>query len=161
MVMESCCALSCRKRLKVLPGAEEVHVIGRSRGCQIVMDQDFVVERQLVHGRTYTQMQAEGTFSQPNGVVCQDMVSWASRVVQGSPGDCLELYCGNGNFTIPMAQHFRRVVATEVRARRRTPPLVAPCCCDTCCDSLRNDSVGIEIVKGYNVGDHEYACMHA
>jgi len=26
----------------------------------------------------------------------------------------LELYCGNGNFTIPLASNFRRVVATEV-----------------------------------------------
>lgn len=25
-----------------------------------------------------------------------------------------ELYCGNGNFTIPLASNFRRVVATEV-----------------------------------------------
>ncbi|GIL59952.1 hypothetical protein Vafri_14608 [Volvox africanus] len=29
-------------------------------------------------------------------------------------GDMLELYCGNGNFTVPLAQNFRRVVATEV-----------------------------------------------
>ncbi|KAF5833106.1 uracil-5--methyltransferase-domain-containing protein, partial [Dunaliella salina] len=28
--------------------------------------------------------------------------------------DLLELYCGNGNFTIPLACNFRRVVATEV-----------------------------------------------
>ena len=28
--------------------------------------------------------------------------------------DLLELYCGNGNFTIPMARNFRRVLATEV-----------------------------------------------
>lgn len=26
----------------------------------------------------------------------------------------LELYCGNGNFTIPLSQSFRRVVATEL-----------------------------------------------
>ena len=28
--------------------------------------------------------------------------------------DFLELYCGNGNFTIPMSRNFRRVLATEV-----------------------------------------------
>ncbi|KAL6764932.1 uracil-5--methyltransferase-domain-containing protein [Haematococcus lacustris] len=33
----------------------------------------------------------------------------------GSPArDLLELYCGNGNFSIPLAQNFRRVVATEL-----------------------------------------------
>ena len=28
--------------------------------------------------------------------------------------DLLELYCGNGNFTIPMSRNFRKVLATEV-----------------------------------------------
>ena len=31
-----------------------------------------------------------------------------------SEWDLLELYCGNGNFTVPLAANFRRVVATEV-----------------------------------------------
>jgi len=31
-----------------------------------------------------------------------------------SAWDLLELYCGNGNFTVPLAANFRRVVATEV-----------------------------------------------
>ncbi|EFJ46848.1 hypothetical protein VOLCADRAFT_118051 [Volvox carteri f. nagariensis] len=34
--------------------------------------------------------------------------------VDGPQDDLLELYCGNGNFTVPLAQNFRRVVATEV-----------------------------------------------
>ena len=28
--------------------------------------------------------------------------------------DLLELYCGNGNFTVPLACNFRQVLATEV-----------------------------------------------
>ncbi len=36
------------------------------------------------------------------------------QVTRGSEGDMLELYCGNGNFTIPLASNFRRVVATEL-----------------------------------------------
>jgi tRNA (uracil-5-)-methyltransferase len=92
-------------------------VIGRAKKLKITLDHDYVVELQQIHGRTYTQKQPEGTFSQPNGAMCVHMVSWAARVVRDSPAasDCLELYCGNGNFTIPMAQHFRHVVATEVR----------------------------------------------
>ena len=31
-----------------------------------------------------------------------------------SKNDLLELYCGNGNFTIPMSRNFRKVLATEV-----------------------------------------------
>ena len=42
------------------------------------------------------------------------MLSWAQQVTRGSEGDLVELYCGNANFTIPLAANFRRVVATEV-----------------------------------------------
>jgi hypothetical protein len=43
------------------------------------------------------------------------MLTWALRATRGSgAADLLELYCGNGNFTIPLAANFRRVVATEV-----------------------------------------------
>ena len=31
-----------------------------------------------------------------------------------SEGDLLELYCGNGNFSIALAQNFRKVLATEI-----------------------------------------------
>jgi tRNA/tmRNA/rRNA uracil-C5-methylase (TrmA/RlmC/RlmD family) len=108
----------CRLKLAECPSVTEAHVIGRAKGCKISVNQDFVDERQLIHGKEYTQKQPEGTFSQPNGGMCEHMVSWASEAARNSPGDCLELYCGNGNFTIPLAQHFRQVVATEVRRRR-------------------------------------------
>lgn len=83
---------------------------------QVVIEQDFVVERLNVCGKEYVYRQYEGAFSQPNGRVCEKMLSWAMSVTQGSNDhDLLELYCGNGNFTVPLAHNFRRVVATEVR----------------------------------------------
>ena len=36
------------------------------------------------------------------------------RAHASSKNDLLELYCGNGNFTIPMSRNFRKVLATEV-----------------------------------------------
>ena len=33
---------------------------------------------------------------------------------QNTDQDLLELYCGIGNFTIPLSKHYRRVLATEV-----------------------------------------------
>src|SRR5690554_8144480 len=42
------------------------------------------------------------------------MISWALTVTADSYGDLLELYCGNGNFSLPMAQNFNRVLATEI-----------------------------------------------
>ena len=66
--------------------------------------------------------QPEGAFTQPNARMCEQMIGWACRVVQeadaaasDSPGrDLLELYCGNGNFTLPLSRLFRQVLATEV-----------------------------------------------
>ena len=56
----------------------------------------------------------EGSFTQPNARVCEKMLGWACDVAQNLGGDLLELYCGNGNFTLPLSQHFRQVLATEV-----------------------------------------------
>lgn len=94
----------------------EVHILGRSKKARILLDRDYVVESQTIAGKTFTQKQPEGSFSQPNGAMCEKMVAWAEKQTRGSTGDLLELYCGNGNFTIPLAANFRRVVATEVCA---------------------------------------------
>jgi tRNA (uracil-5-)-methyltransferase len=42
------------------------------------------------------------------------MLSWASESLTNSAGDLVELYCGNGNFTAVLAQHFNQVLATEI-----------------------------------------------
>ena len=50
----------------------------------------------------------EGGFSQPNGRMCEKMLTWAAEVTRGSAeADLLELYCGNGNFTVALAPNFR------------------------------------------------------
>ena len=42
------------------------------------------------------------------------MLEWAIDCTRDSQGDLLELYCGNGNFSLALAQNFRRVLATEL-----------------------------------------------
>lgn len=91
-----------------------IFVIGRSRGQKCVLSQDFVTEKLSVGGKTFVYRQTEGSFSQPNARVCEKMLEWACGSAQGLGGDLLELYCGNGNFTLPLAGCFRRVLATEV-----------------------------------------------
>jgi tRNA (uracil-5-)-methyltransferase len=62
------------------------------------------------------------------------MLNWAADVTQGSAGDLLELYCGNGNFTIPLAQNFKQVLYMflgAVTAAAQLQRLLAPltrCC---------------------------------
>ena len=42
------------------------------------------------------------------------MLHWARKHSQNSQGDLIELYCGNGNFSIALAENFNRVLATEI-----------------------------------------------
>jgi tRNA (uracil-5-)-methyltransferase len=91
-----------------------VSVIGRSKGKRIVIGRDYAVEKLQVAGRTFTYQQPEGSFTQPNGAVNQKMLNWAYDALGQRDDDLLELYCGNGNFTLPLATRVRNVLATEI-----------------------------------------------
>lgn len=94
----------------------KVHIIGRARKQKIELDQDFVIERLEVDGQTLLYKQIENSFTQPNALVAIKMLEWAIDVTRHSTGDLLELYCGNGNFSIALAKNFRQVLATELAA---------------------------------------------
>lgn len=89
-------------------------IIGRSRGQKIVLERDYVTEKLDVGNRSFLYRQIEGSFTQPNAAVCGKMLAWAVGVAGGLGGDLLELYCGNGNFTLPLARCFDKVLATEI-----------------------------------------------
>ncbi|CAM5269664.1 tRNA/tmRNA (uracil-C(5))-methyltransferase OS=Stutzerimonas stutzeri OX=316 GN=trmA PE=3 SV=1 [Stutzerimonas stutzeri] len=91
-----------------------VSLVGRSKGKRIVIGRDYVEEALVVAGRTFRYRQPEGAFTQPNGEVCQKMLNWAFDALGQRDDDLLELYCGNGNFTLPLATRVRRVLATEI-----------------------------------------------
>lgn len=91
-----------------------IKLIGRSRGVKRALTDDRVTEVLTVEGQQYKYLQAEGGFSQPNPQVAQHMLTWALECTKQIDGDLLELYCGNGNFTIPFASQFNRVLATEI-----------------------------------------------
>ncbi|MBS7663982.1 tRNA (uridine(54)-C5)-methyltransferase TrmA [Pseudomonas lalucatii] len=92
----------------------QVSIVGRSRGKRIVIGRDHVLEELQVAGRSYRYRQPEGAFTQPNGEVCQKMLGWAFEALGERDDDLLELYCGNGNFTLPLATRVRKVLATEI-----------------------------------------------
>ena len=91
-----------------------VSLIGRSRGQRLVIGRDYVTEALTVAGRTFTYRQPEGAFTQPNGTVCEHMLGWAYEALGKRDDDLLELYCGNGNFTLPLATRVRKALATEI-----------------------------------------------
>lgn len=92
----------------------QVSIIGRSRGKRIVIGRDYVVEELNVAGRLFSYRQPEGAFTQPNGAVNTHMLNWAYEALGEQTDDLLELYCGNGNFTLPLSTRVRKVLATEI-----------------------------------------------
>lgn len=92
----------------------DLQLIGRAHKQKICLGNDFVVEQLNVAGRQFTYKQVENSFTQPNAAINEQMLGWALDVTRGSEGDLLELYCGNGNFSIALAQNFRKVLATEI-----------------------------------------------
>jgi len=91
-----------------------VHLIGRATKTKIALDQDYINERLVVDGKEMIYRQVENSFTQPNAAMNVQMLEWALDVTRGSRGDLLELYCGNGNFSLALARNFRRVLATEI-----------------------------------------------
>jgi len=92
----------------------EVDVIGRAHKQKLVLERDYVLEQLQIGERTLEYMQIENSFTQPNAQVNQHMLGWAIDVTSGCQGDLLELYCGNGNFSLALANNFNRVLATEI-----------------------------------------------
>lgn len=91
-----------------------VYVIGRSRKQKVVLSQDYVTETLRIDGRDYRYVHIENSFTQPNPRVNEQMITWSLSQLENIGGDLLELYCGAGNFTIPFASKFDRVLATEI-----------------------------------------------
>jgi len=91
-----------------------IYIIGRSRKQKVVIGQDFVTESLSVADQTYNFNYIENSFTQPNAKVNEQMITWALKNLSDIEGDLLELYCGAGNFTIPFAQKFNKVLATEI-----------------------------------------------
>ena len=92
----------------------DLQLIGRASKMKIMLDQDYVDEVLPVAGRDMIYRQVENSFTQPNAAMNIQMLEWALDVTQDSRGDLLELYCGNGNFSLALARNFRSVLATEI-----------------------------------------------
>jgi tRNA (uracil-5-)-methyltransferase len=103
-----------QKAARLLSGALGVSIVGRSRGQKIVIGNNYVQESLGVEGRRYCYRQYEQAFTQPNANVNTAMLGWACERAAALDGDLLELYCGNGNFTLPLSRHFDQVIATEL-----------------------------------------------
>jgi len=91
-----------------------IKIIGRSRKQKVVLENDYISEKLLINNTTYNFRYIEGGFTQPNTKVNIGMIEWVLNNIKDSNKDLCELYCGGGNFTIPLSSKFKKVLATEI-----------------------------------------------
>ncbi|MTJ02596.1 tRNA (uridine(54)-C5)-methyltransferase TrmA [Idiomarina piscisalsi] len=92
----------------------DINIIGRARKQKRVLFDDSVIEHVVVDGKVYKSIQTENSFTQPNAKINEAMIGWVKQHIGQNDHDLLELYCGNGNFTLPLAENFQRILATEI-----------------------------------------------
>ena len=90
------------------------NLVGRASNQKIAVNVDYVDETLPIFDKNFSYRQVENSFTQPNAAINIKMLEWAISVTKDSKGDLLEFYCGNGNFSIALAQNFRKVLATEI-----------------------------------------------
>ena len=90
------------------------NLVGRASNQKIAINVDYVDEVLPIFDKNFSYRQVENSFTQPNAAINIKMLEWAISVTKDSKGDLLEFYCGNGNFSIALAQNFRKVLATEI-----------------------------------------------
>lgn len=92
----------------------KINIIGRAKKQKLVVGNDFVNESLLIKQEHYTFKQIENSFTQPNALINIKMIEWVISNINKPNTDLLELYCGAGNFSIPLSKSFRKVLATEI-----------------------------------------------
>ncbi|MDX4058430.1 tRNA (uridine(54)-C5)-methyltransferase TrmA [Aliarcobacter skirrowii] len=91
-----------------------IKIIGRSRKQKIVLSSDFINESLNINNQEFKFAYEENGFTQPNTSVNIKMIEWVLNSTKDSNKDLCELYCGGGNFTIPLSKKFSKVLATEI-----------------------------------------------
>jgi tRNA (uracil-5-)-methyltransferase len=101
------------QKAKAIEQELNIKIIGRSRKQKVVLSEDFIHESLDIQNQTFHFQYKEGGFTQPNTKVNIQMIEWVLNNMKASDDLC-ELYCGGGNFTIPLSKHFNKVLATEI-----------------------------------------------
>ena len=101
-------------KAKEIESALNIKIIGRSRKQKIVLTNDYINETLNIANQDFFFAYEENGFTQPNTKVNIQMIEWVLNNTQASSKDLCELYCGGGNFTIPLSTKFRKVLATEI-----------------------------------------------
>ena len=100
-------------KAKKLEEKLNIKIIGRSRKQKVIISDDFINESLSINNTKFDIRYFEGGFTQPNQNVNIKMIEWVLNNIE-SKDDLCELYCGGGNFTLPLSKKFKKVLATEI-----------------------------------------------
>ena len=98
---------------RILQDELNIKIVGRSRKQKLIFDTDTIEEELTINGKKFRFRYQEGGFTQPNQKVNEKMIEWVLNNIDAKDDLC-ELYCGGGNFTIPLSKVFDNVLATEI-----------------------------------------------
>jgi tRNA (uracil-5-)-methyltransferase len=104
---------SWESEARILQDRLNIKIIGRSRKQKVILDIDTIDEKLTINNTEFQFKYQEGGFTQPNQKVNEKMIEWVLNNIEGKDDLC-ELYCGGGNFTIPLSKVFNNVLATEI-----------------------------------------------
>ena len=104
---------SWNEEAKKLQDKLNIKIIGRSRGQKVILTDDIINEELNIKEKTFKIQYKEGGFTQPNQSVNVKMIEWVLNNIKPK-NDLCELYCGGGNFTLPLSKQFHKVLATEI-----------------------------------------------
>jgi tRNA (uracil-5-)-methyltransferase len=99
---------------KALAHLGRINIIGRAKKQKVLIGNDFVNEQLCIKNSPYFFKQIENSFTQPNAAINIKMIEWVIDNINQPDTDLLELYCGAGNFSIPLSKYFNKVLATEI-----------------------------------------------
>ena len=102
------------QKVKEIEKRLNIKIIGRSKKQRLVLTNDCINETLNISNQNFFFAYEENGFTQPNTNVNVQMIEWVLENTKNSSKDLCELYCGGGNFTIPLSTKFRKVLATEI-----------------------------------------------
>ncbi len=98
--------------LAIQDSIDNLSIVGRSKKQKVLIgDEDLEVTCNYGDS-SFKILQNDLVFFQPNIYLYPLMISFITKQLK-EPRDLLELYCGCGGFTLPLASKFNKVFATE------------------------------------------------
>ena len=91
---------------------ENLSVIGRSKKQKVLIREENLEVICNYDNSSFKIIQNDLVFFQPNFYLYSLMISFIAKQLE-DPKDLLELYCGCGGFTLPLASKFKKIFATE------------------------------------------------